>query len=70
MFGLQHPIDLQGMTRAKPEVGALARAARPRASAAVAERSRLEIHAPICNHSFRATGITAYVANGGALGRA
>jgi site-specific recombinase XerD len=26
-----------------------------------------EIHAPIGNHSFRATGITAYLANGGAL---
>src|ERR1019366_6242697 len=25
------------------------------------------IHAPIGNHSFRATGITAYLANGGAL---
>jgi site-specific recombinase XerD len=25
------------------------------------------IHAPICNHSFRATGITAYLANGGTL---
>ena len=25
------------------------------------------IHAPICNHSFRATGITAYLANGSAL---
>lgn len=25
------------------------------------------IHAPICNHTFRATGITAYLANGGAL---
>jgi hypothetical protein len=23
--------------------------------------------APICNHTFRATGITAYLANGGAL---
>jgi integrase len=25
------------------------------------------IHAPIGNHTFRATGITAYLANGGAL---
>jgi integrase len=25
------------------------------------------IHAPIRNHTFRATGITAYLANGGAL---
>jgi site-specific recombinase XerD len=25
------------------------------------------IHAPIGNHSFRATGITAYLSNGGAL---
>jgi integrase len=25
------------------------------------------ITAPICNHTFRATGITAYLANGGAL---
>lgn len=25
------------------------------------------IHAPIGNHSFRATGLTAYLANGGAL---
>jgi integrase len=25
------------------------------------------IHAPIGNHSFRATGMTAYLANGGAL---
>ena len=28
------------------------------------------IHAPIGNHRFRATGITAYLANGGALGHA
>jgi len=26
-----------------------------------------DIHAPIGNHTFRATGITAYLANGGAL---
>ena len=26
-----------------------------------------EVHAPIGNHSFRATGITAYLSNGGAL---
>jgi len=32
MFGHQHPIDLQGMTPAKPEVGALARAMRLQAS--------------------------------------
>jgi integrase len=25
------------------------------------------VHAPISNHSFRATGITAYLANGGVL---
>jgi len=25
------------------------------------------IAAPICNHTFRATGITAYLSNGGAL---
>jgi integrase len=28
------------------------------------------IHAPIGNHTFRATGITAYLANGGARTRA
>ena len=30
-------------------------------------RSRIVQVAPICNHTFRATGITAYLANGGAL---
>jgi hypothetical protein len=35
MFGHQHPIGLQGMTPAKPEVGALARATRPQALEAV-----------------------------------
>src|SRR5450755_2385906 len=35
MLGHQHPIDLQGMTPAKPEVGALARATRLQASEAV-----------------------------------
>ena len=28
------------------------------------------IHAPIGNHTFRATGITAYLGNGGTLGHA
>ena len=50
MFGLQHPIDLQGMTAAKPEVGALARATRQQASAAVIRtslvRPRQRSHAP------------------------
>jgi len=30
-------------------------------------RTRRRHHAPIGNHSFRATGITAYLANGGTL---
>jgi hypothetical protein len=50
MFGLQHPIDLQGMTPAKPEVGALARATRLQASEAVIctllVRPRPRSHAP------------------------
>jgi hypothetical protein len=35
MFGHQHPIVLQGMTPAKPEVGTLARATRQQAPSAI-----------------------------------
>jgi site-specific recombinase XerD len=52
-----HGIELSDQPMAQPDAW---RMIRRRAAAA-------GIHAPIGNHSFRATGITAYLSNGGAL---
>jgi integrase len=52
-----HGIELSGQPMTQPDAWRMIR----RRAAAVG------IHAPIGNHSFRATGITAYLSNGGAL---
>ena len=76
MLGHQHPIDLQGMTPAKPEVGALARATRRQAVAAVIcpalVRPRPCSHAPemFVVSEAEATAIRAAFDQGGELSAA